>query len=512
MRLRLPSLPASLRLPALRKGLPLDSPLAAPSLAPPQPWIRRLPLRITLLVTAALVAAPSALLLRLPRPRAEGLGRLLPHAALLQSFPASPERGVPQLWQQRLPGPVADQFWRQQRQNWWQFWGQDGTVGAYLVMPTPRPVRLGALARPANSVEVDGLLVVAPNSLSLALLSQKLRSAPRQQRGLQQRCLELLERRQSAYWNVDGLGSMAGELAPLLQAFQEGCVELQLAEGSLQFQGEAGAVSGLLAPATGAPSTPVVVSGPAGLPPPLGNDLLLQVSGPSLQPLLDGLLRRDLIREPLITAYGLTEADLRLLKDSPFLLSLRPLASGPFLAGLELVVAPKGERKTWTRMLDGISERLFERGLQVAAETATSWRDADERIVGGWRWLADQDQPLLQLFLGSEPPPFKSPFSESQAWNRLPGLRLQARPSALAAVSLLPLQLPMPLQQADQLQVLAETGSEGKDSPSRLLGRLAITPRQPIPQPQLSPLPQRQLQPQLPLQQAPPQPQLPVAP
>jgi len=512
MRLRLPFLPASLRLSSLSKALPTDSSKAASNQAA-QTWTQRLPLRFTLLVTAALLAAPSAVLLRLPRPRAEGLGRLLPHAALLQSFPAAPERDVPQLWQQRLPSPLADQFWRQQRQNWWQLWGQDGTVGAYLVMPTPRPVRIGALARPANSIEVDGLLVVAPNPLSLSLLSQKLRSAPRQQRGLQQRCLDRLERRQSAYWNPDGLGSMAGELAPLLQAFQEGCVELELAEGSLQFQGEAGAVTGLLAPVTGQPTPPLGVSGPSDLPLPLSPDLLLQLSGPSLQPLLDGLLRRELIREPLITAYGLTDADLKLLKESPFLLRLRPLASGPFQAGLELVVAPKGDRKAWARMLDGISERLFERGLQVAAETATSWRDGDERIVGGWRWLTDKgEQPLLQLFLGPEPPPFKSPFTNAQPWSAMAGLRLQARPAALAVVTLLPLQLPMPLQQADQLQVLAEPSSEGKDAPSLLLGRLAITPRQPIPQPQLSPLPQRPLQPQPPLQQGQGQPQVPVAP
>jgi len=507
MRLRLPSLPVPVRLPI---GVPKPARLPEDK-TPPRPWIRRLPLRVTLLVTAGLLAIPSVVLVRLPRPRAEGLGRLLPQAALLQSFTATPERGVPQLWQQRLPGPLADQFWRQQRQTWWQFWGKDGTVGAFLVMPTPRPVRIGALPRPANSVEVDGLLVVAPNALSLSLLNQTLRTAPRQQRGLQQRCLDLLERRQSTYWNADGLGAMAGELAPLLQAFQEGCLELQLAAGSLQFQGEAGALAGLVEPAKGGSSPTAGGPGPADLPPPLGNDLLLQVSGPTLQPLLDGLLRRELIREPLITAYGLSEADLRLLKDSPFLLSLRPVASGPFVAGLDLVVAPKGERKSWSRMLDGISERLFERGFQVAAETSTSWRDADERIVGGWRWLSDQKQPLLQLFLGPEPPPFKSPFAKSQAWNALPGLRLQARPAALASLSLLPLQLPMPLQQADQLQVLAQTDFQAaKGAPSRVLGRLTITARPATPQSQRPPQPRTQ--PQQTLQQVPPQPQIPVAP
>jgi hypothetical protein len=471
-----------------------------PSFAPVR-WPRRLPLlRCTIVATAALLALPTIVLVRLPRPRAEGMGRLLPYAALLQSFPAGPERGAPQLWRQRLPGPLAERFWRQQRQLWWQLWGPGGASGPYLVLPTPRPIRVGALSRPANSLEVDGLLVVAPNPLSLNLLRQQLKATPRQQRGLQLRCLELLQRRQSAYWTADGLGAMAGALAPLLQSFQEGCIDLQLADGALDFAGEATAIGGSLAPAspTARPPADEVL-----LPQPLSTDLLIQMGGKSLRPLLAGLLGRELIREPLATAYGLTEADLRLLQDSPFLLTLRSLATGPFQAGLELVVAPRGERKAWTRMLDGISERLYARGLQSAAETATSWRDEGERIVGGWRWLPPAGgQPLLQLFLGPEPPPFRSPLTSAKAWQSLPTLRLQARPSALAAALLLPPQLPMPLQQADQLEVMAQSLGSGKDAPSRLLGRLELRPRQPAPQPQLPRVPA--LPQPRPLPQAPP--------
>jgi hypothetical protein len=493
-----------LRLPPLPKGLarPWTRPTPA---VPPRRWTQRLPLRCTLLATTALVVLPAVLLVRLPRPRAEGLGRLLPLAALLQGFPGAPERAVPQLWQQRLPAPLAERFWRQQRQPWWQLWAQDGSVGAYLVMPTPRPIRIGAQQRPANSLEVDGLMVVAPNSFSLNLLSQKLRSAPRQQRGLQQRCLELLERRQSAFWSIDGLNAMAGALAPLLQTFQEGCVELKLADGALQFEGEASDIAGLLAqlPPPGGAARPLPAQ--ASLPDPLPANLLLQVNGRSMQPLLAGLLGRELIREPLITAYGLSDADIKLLKDSPFQLSLRPLATGPFQAGLELVVAPRGDRTKWTRMLDGISERLYERGLLSVAETATSWRDADERIVGGWRWLPTSGkQPLLQLFLGPEPPPYRTALVTPEQWQSLPTLQLQARPAALGAASLLPLQLPMPMQQADQLLVLAESPGSSRSAPSRLLGRMAITRRPSVPQPQTPP-PGIQPQPQ-------PQRPVPVAP
>ncbi|MFM9102038.1 MAG: hypothetical protein ACKOPS_12205, partial [Cyanobium sp.] len=117
-------------------------PVSAPSGTPPKPWTRRLPLRCTLLATAALLALPTALLVRLPRPRAEGMGRLLPHAAMLLSCPGAPERSAPQLWQQRLPGALADQFWRQQRQLWWQLWAQEQLQQGLLAgvgQPAPAP-------------------------------------------------------------------------------------------------------------------------------------------------------------------------------------------------------------------------------------------------------------------------------------------------------------------------------------------------------------------------------------
>jgi hypothetical protein len=80
----------------------------------------------------------------------------------------------------------------------------------------------------------------------------------------------------------------------------------------------------------------------------------------------------------------------------------------------------------------------------------------------------------LQLFLGPEPPPFRSPFADAAAWQALPALRLQARPQALAAVSLLPSQLPMPLQQASSLELLADRPGVGDGGISRLVGRLAL--------------------------------------
>jgi hypothetical protein len=431
----------------------------------------RFPLRCTVLVTAGLLLAPALVLQRLPRPRAEGLGRLLPHAALLQSFPASPGRQAPQLWRQRLPGGTADLLWQQQRQLWWTFWGRDEAGGAYLVMPLPRPVQVGALPPPRHSLQVDGLLVVAANPLAERLLRDQLAGKPRQQRGLQQRCLTLLQQRQGAFWSGDGLAAMAGPLAPLLQSFQEGCIDLALAGSGLRFDGEAGASSGLLSPA--AATIPA-----SQLPLPLPADRLLEVSGSALQPLLRGLLTRELIRQPLASSYGLSDADLLLLQNSPFVLRLRPLASGPFQAGLELVLAPRGNRQTWIRMLNGIAERLLERGHQATSGAVVSWRDPSGRVVGGWRWLTQRgEEPLLQLFLGPEPPVFRSSALPNRAaWTGLPMLRLQARPEALSALSLLPNALPLPVQQAQQLSLVAERNPQPADgSVSRLLGSLVLS-------------------------------------
>ena len=126
-----------------------------------------------------------------------------------------------------------------------------------------------------------------------------------------------------------GLGVMAGPAAPLLQRFQEGCLSLGLEGANLGLAGEAAAASGLLA----APGR----AAPAVLPPPLPADLLLEWRGPGLEGLLQGLLSRQLIREPLSARYGIGDAQMTMVRRVPFVLRLRPLAQGPFQTGLELV-------------------------------------------------------------------------------------------------------------------------------------------------------------------------------
>lgn len=458
--------------------------------------IGALPLRCTAALTALLVLVPAGLLLRWPRPRAQGLERLLGQAALLQSFPASPQRPVPALWSQRLGPALAGNVWRQQRRVWWQFWGRDGDGGAYLAFSAqtlpPALTSRSASGLPPHSLRVDDLVVVAPDPLSQRLLQDQLKLAQRQRRGLEQRCLQRLESDQAVFWAPLGLGVMAGPMAPLLQRFQEGCLSLRLEGASLGLVGEASAASGILsAPGRPQPAPPL---------PPLPADLLLEWRGPAMEGLLQGLLSRQLIREPLAARYGIGEGQLALLRRAPFVLRLRPLAQGPFQAGLELQLGVAGDRRPWTQLLDGLVSPLEAQGLAAtrtgsAALPAISWRREDGQMVGGWRWvLAASGQPQLLVYLGPEP---ASPSRAATSTAPVPALGLpglgdatvlRARPQALARLGLLPPELPQPVQQAAQLDLVAiNAASAGRalSSPlSQLTGQLQLRLRsQPLPLP-----------------------------
>lgn len=452
--------------------------------------IRALPLRCTAAVTALLVLVPAALLLRSPRPRAQGLERLLGEAALLQSFPASPQRPVPALWSQRLGPALAGNVWRQQRRVWWQFWGRDGDGGAYLAFPAqtlpPALTDRSSSGLPPHSLRVDDLVVVAPDPLSQRLLQDQLRLAQRQRRGLEQRCLQRLQQEQAVFWAPLGLGVMAGPLAPLLQRFQEGCLSLRLEGTSLGLAGEASAASGILStPGRPQPASPL---------PPLPADLLLEWRGPALEGLLQGLLSRQLIREPLAARYGIGDGQLALLRRVPFVFRLRPLAQGPFQAGLEVQLGVSGNRQPWTQLLAGLVPPLESQGLTAsrsgsAVLPAISWRREDGLVVGGWRWvLAGSAQPQLLLYLGPEPPVARAAATTAAA---IPALQLpdsggatvlRARPEGLARLGLLPPELPQLVKQAAQLDLVSRTaisnpttGDREQGSPlSQLTGQLQL--------------------------------------
>jgi len=431
----------------------------------------------TTLLTGALLLGPGLALRLLPRPQAAGLERILPQTSLLQSFAAAPERPAPLLWQQRLGPRLAERLWRQQRDLWWQFWSRDGDGGAFLAIPAPRLVR--SPGRPAAALQVDDLLVVAPDPLSRQQLQQQLAPVSGQRRGLERRCLERLQRGQAVYWSPIGLAELTGPLAALLQPVRQGCLSLAASRqqrliSGLQLDGEATAVSGALAAA------PAGSAGPAPAPP-LPDATLLELTGPRLAPLLDSLLARQLIREPLAARYGLADPQVKLLTSVPFRLRLRAIARGPFQAGLELQLAVGGQRKPWAKLLEVLRSGLLAQGQQegpaqltptpgtVGSQTlpATRFLRDDGAVAGGWRWQAAAGgDPQLVLFLGP-PPPLAGPLPAVPAGS----IRLELLPARLERLGLMPRALPQVVRQAERLQLQQQPARGGV---SQLSGRLRL--------------------------------------
>ena len=496
------------RIPLPRLRIPL------PRLRMPRP-----PLPLTAATILLLLGLPLVGLLRLPRPQAQGLEKLLSAASLVQSFPPSPDRPVPALWQERLGAGLANSLWRAQNRTWWQFWGVHSDVPPYLALPATGVLSGPPASLPLNALRLDDVVVLAPDALSLRLLQDRLLPQQRRSRGLQGRCAELLRRDQAVFWDPGALAVMVGPLAPLLQEFQEGCLRLELDPLGLRWQGEAASVDGVLLPLpTRAPLADVPLQ------PPLPADRLLELEGDSLAPLLRGLLSRQLIREPLSRTYGLDERRQELLRRAPFRLRLRPLPKGPFQAALELQLELGGERPAWQGLLRDLARSLGKQGLQGQAPQpalaeqpaqaeepgqaeepaqaekpapaeqpaqpkqpskpvapgdplqAIDWRRADGTVVGGWRWLQAVDgRPQLLFFLGP-PPPVAAPMGEETLRPNLGELRLRARPTALEAAGLLPPQLPPLLRRSEQLWVEASPpmGLDPSLPLSRLTGRLQV--------------------------------------
>jgi hypothetical protein len=352
-------------------------------------------------------------------------------------------------------------------------------------------------------------MVVAPDQLSRQSLAASLRPQQRRNRGLHSRCLERLSQDQAVFWNPTALGAMAGPLAPLMQRFQEGCLTLSLEARGLSWQGEATSVDGVLAQldTEAPPVTPLAAALP--LPP----DELLQLQGGSLQDLLEGLLSRQLIREPLALRYGLDSERLRGLRFAPFRLRLRPQPQGPFQASLELQVRLRQPPQTWLPVLQRLAQSLREQGfepiplalaaaapsspipptkattqIKAAAQAsaplavapggspardgttplsqrspkppvnplAMAWRRSDGAVVGGWRWLAAPrglDAEVL-FFLG--PAPAQVGLMPTQAFPRERTLQLRARPQALDQLGLLPPEMPAVVRSSEQLWTLTE--------------------------------------------------------
>ena len=514
--LRLPK--PDLRLPSIRRPKLLDRwpRLRLPPNWPSAPRAPRLwiPLPVSTATVVLLLVAPAVLLSRWSRPRAEGVEQLMGAASLLQSFAASPNRPIPALWIERLGPEVARKHWRAQHRVWWQFWASHSESAPFLAFPID-PARSGAAALPPNALRVGDLLVLAETPTARQQLLTSLRPLQRRSRGLTLRCRQRLQAGQAVFWQADALGSLLGPIAPLLERYQVGCLTLALEDRGIRWQGEAAAessgfqaISRLPGQAEGIPpgaAVPAVVSGRdltevSGLPekPPLPEDLLLEFEGSSLDQLLEGLLARQIIRDPLASRYGLEGPRLAIARKAPFRLRLHPLPEGPFQASLDLLVRVDGARSAWSTLLERVRTSLLAQGFVPTVDatlplpgtpasppkavrtapslsppdgaSATLWKRSDGTPVGGWRWLQGSDgQPQLLLFLGPPPPsalPMALPASQGV---QPPQLGLRVRPAALDALGLLPEEMPSLARRASQVWIDSEP-----DDPARPRGPISL--------------------------------------
>jgi hypothetical protein len=488
-------------------------------------WVqpaRRLVLPFTLSTTLLLLAVPALLLRQLPRPQALGLEKVMASVSLLQSFQASPERPVPELWRQRLGAERATRLWRAQTRPWWQFWDGIAPGQPFLALSSRGIPPASLLALPVPPLRVGDLLIFPPEPLSRQLLSERLRVQVRPSPGLRLRCLPRLERDQAVFWRPTALGELLGPLAPFLQDVQEGCLTLAIQQDGLTWTGEAASVEGMLleAPASGVDSASLVPLRPDAV------DSLLRVEGTSLQRLLAGLLARELIRQPLAERWGFGKDQLALLRRTPYRLVLRPLAKGPFVASMELTVRADGQQRQWREVLLRLASTLEKEGLRLhttpppesvppsqtssaskqpasadgsfregggasaprkpgggATSSAASpwpmalWQRQDGVVVGGWqRREMDGGIDQITFFLGpkAEPP---TPLLLSTLPPR-GGVRLTARPRELALRGLLPPGMPEVVQRSGWVWWVGEPlPGFAADAPlSQLQGGLSLQP------------------------------------
>ena len=419
------------------------------------PRIARFPLGLTLLTTLGLLLVPSLLLRRMPRPQAMGLEKLMASASLLQSFRPTPDRPLPGLWQERLGPGTAARLWRFQTRTWWQFWDGHADGQPFLAISArglPEPLLRSV---PIPPIRVGDLAIFSPDPQSRQILNDRLKPQVRRSHGLRQRCLPRLEREQAVFWRPSGLGVLLGPLAPLLQNFQEGCLSLSIEGVGLDWVGEAGSVEGMVLqvpPGMGGTFSPPQRGT-------LAKDVLLEVIGVSLDPLISGLLARELIRQPLAERYGLGPEQIQLLRQTPFRLVLRPSEHRAFQASLELTVAVGRQQSQWHAGLKKLAQRLVKDGLRPSApptrQGLTLWQRKDGVELGGWFWLAGKAKgnDQITLFLGPLPSrlePWPGPDPSGKE-----ALLLLARPRGLAELGLLPPDLPEVVRRSTSLWISA---------------------------------------------------------
>ena len=380
-----------------------------------------------------------------PLSQRRGMARLLASMQLVQAFRGNPSRPVPSIWAQRFGLRRSESLWKKQGSGlWWQVWAADGQP--YLVVP--------ARLLPTNEREgltltsLEGLLLAGADPLHRQQIQQRLQSSPARAvpGGLAAMCLDRLATDPGVAWSPDGLASLSGPLAPLLQVARYGCLNLELNGSKLSWQGMVGRRPFEAAPAGVAQPLPATEG-----PDPLASNELLTIRGRALGDLLGALLSRKIIQEPLEADFKLKSDLRRILATQPFELQLRSLGGGPFQAALLIQTRLAGGQARWGESLAAIRTRLLDRGLNASTLSGPGilFRDPlrDGAVVGGWRWLNKQGQ----FSLGVATQPALAPVSLVMADDKAVSLVVQARPSLLRSKQLLAGRWPPALTLASSL-------------------------------------------------------------
>ncbi|KZR66583.1 hypothetical protein [Prochlorococcus sp. MIT 1303] len=351
------------------------------------------------------------------------LARLMTEMTLIQSFRGDPQRQAPRLWQDRLGMNLAKELWRRQgRGLWWQAWANDGE--AYLLLPEilwPMSVNSSIAFK-----RLDDMVVIASDGLHRQQLLQSLDEgfvhSSAGQSSLQRFCNSVLQHGPAVTWSPDGLASVSGAMAPLLQISRHGCLSLRLDRNQLKWQGVVGYRPFGLAPvgidASPFQYRPMAIKLAAR---PDTDQALLNMQVKSMDLLFGSLLSKQIIQDSLDKNYGINQ-QLRLRVASlPLDFSLGKQPKGPFQASIQIQLElPEGSSR-WQQVIDTVSQHLEARefikedktvvqkdqNTDVAFSGLTLWRQTysdGERVVGGWVWQKQNGKPIrFGIALGDSP-------------------------------------------------------------------------------------------------------------
>lgn len=349
--------------------------------------------------------------------------RLMTEMTLIQSFRGDPQRQAPRLWQDRLGMNLAKDLWRRQgRGLWWQAWANDGE--AYLLLPEilwPMSVNSSIAFK-----RLDDMVVIASDGLHRQQLLQSLGEgfvhSPAGQSSLQHFCNSVLQHGPAVTWSPDGVASVSGAMAPLLQISRYGCLSLRLDRNQLKWQGVVGYRPFGLAPvgidASPFQYRPMAIKLAAR---PDTDQALLNMQVKSMDLLFGSLLSKQIIQDSLDKNYGINQQLRVRLASLPLDFSLDKQRKGPFQASIQLQLdLPEGSSR-WQPVIDTISQRLEARdfiredksvvqkdqNIDVDFSGLTLWRQPysdGERVVGGWVWQQQNGKPTrFGIALGDSP-------------------------------------------------------------------------------------------------------------